>query len=226
MRCSTLGMRLTLFCVWVLLFASWNACGTIAAVAVRASSSGGVLSQDVAETLNYTHYEYTLLNALHHENPKICINEALTIGAANVADLLTYCSVEEVNSNTCHYVTPDLIRQTLEQYGFHGGDYVGVEMATSLPSSYFNWTYGEGLVGREGWKAALLQVPTLLDKLGPELRAQRLNLAGAGTAVLRTDLVYTFVVIGTAPNQTCYGDSPDQPVYNFGGPDSGYITTL
>ncbi|KAK4532676.1 hypothetical protein CCYA_CCYA13G3533 [Cyanidiococcus yangmingshanensis] len=221
-------MRFLLFLLSVLVL--WSSVqGSFAAAAVvrvSASSSGGVLNEDVAETLNYTHFDYTLLNALHHKNPKICINEALTIGAANVADLLTYCSVEEIKSSTCHYVTPELIRETLAQAGFVGGEYVGVELATSLPASYFNWTLGEGLAGEKGWKAALLAMPTLLEKLGPELSAQRLNLAGAGTAVLRTDLVYTFVVLGASSNQTCYGDGPGQQVFSFGGPDSGYITAL
>ena len=200
--------------------------GQRAATQVRVTTPSGDLDENVADQLNYTQFEYTVVNALHHLNPKICLNEALSIGAANVVDILTLCTVEEVAGGRCTEVTGADIQSQLEQAGWSGTDYEAAQIAMKLPASYFNWTDGAGLVGHEAYEAALKVVPGIESVLGATARAGHLYLAGAAVVAELDDNVYAYVVLGSAPNQTCYGRAPGQYVYDFVGPYAEYITTL
>ncbi|KAK4538555.1 hypothetical protein CDCA_CDCA18G4580 [Cyanidium caldarium] len=197
-----------------------------AAAQVRVTTPSGDLDENVADQLNYTQFEYTVVNALHHLNPKICLNEALSTGAANVVDLLTLCTVEEVASGGCTEVTGADIQSQLELAGWSGTDYKAAQIAMKLPASYFNWTDGAGLVGHEAYEAALKVVPGIESVLGATARDGHMYLAGAALVAERDDNIYAYVVLGSAPNQTCYGRAPGQYVYDYVGPYAGYITTL
>ncbi|KAK4535166.1 hypothetical protein CDCA_CDCA04G1191 [Cyanidium caldarium] len=180
------------------------------------------LNENVAMTLNYTQFDYTLANALHKINPKICLNYDLTIAAENVADLLPSCTVDEVGADNCSSLTASSVREAFASAGWNSSDVQGVQLAASLPARDFNFTYGEGLVGRTGYEQGLRAAPQVVSKLRPYLEARRLNLAGVGSVSLLDDKVYAFVVIGEGGGQKCYGDEAGQPLYDFGG--DSYIT--
>ncbi|KAK4531420.1 hypothetical protein CCYA_CCYA08G2277 [Cyanidiococcus yangmingshanensis] len=175
---------------------------------VRASASttnrSRHLSDAVASALNYTQFEYTLANSLYQVNPRICLNYALSIAAANLADLLTYCTPEAVGNNNCSALTPGAIAQTLLSAGWTSTEIQLVDLAAKVPARYFNWSHADGLSGRQAYEVGLQAAPDVVRQLLPYLRRQELNLAGVGAVALHDDYVYAMVAIGAGSSQHCY----------------------
>lgn len=185
--------------------------GQLRAVASPAAnaSSGPSINGTLAAALNYTQFEYTLVNALLSVDPDLCLNEALTVGASNVVDLLVLCTVHEVHVGNCSEASPSAIASALAAAGWSGTNFTGYPLAAKLPASDFNWTTpigedGEGLRGRKAYEVGLSAAAKVIESLNATLESRVYRLAGSYAYVLRDDLVYAYVVIGNAPNQSCY----------------------
>ncbi len=179
---------------------------TVRATAVAVNRSRH-LADAVAAGLNYTQFEYTLANSLYQVNPRICLNYALSIAAANLADLLTYCTPDQVGANNCSALTPGAIAETLLSAGWTSTNIQLVDLAAKVPARYFNWSHADGLSGRQAYHVGLMAAPDVVRQLYPYLRSQELNLAGVGAVALHNDYVYAMVAIGADSSQDCYHPS-------------------
>ncbi|KAK4535163.1 hypothetical protein CDCA_CDCA04G1188 [Cyanidium caldarium] len=173
--------------------------------------AGPLLNMTIAGDLNYSQYDYTLINSIMAVNPHLCLNYALTLAAADLVDMATLCTVAEVNANNCSQLTPNATTDTLRRVGWTSPSVTGVAIATHLPGRYFNWTSelgeaGTGLYGYKAYEAGLLAVPKLEAKLNSTLKAGRYNLAASYTVALLSDDVYSYVLLGESPDQHCYGE--------------------
>lgn len=173
------------------------------------ASTGILVNETSAASLNYSQYAFTLVNSLYHVNPKLCLNQVLTIGAANVVDNMVQCTVEEVTANNCSEIVPHEIGKSLFSAGWTSPNVTGFAMAVKLPAKYFNWTSpagesGMGLTGKKGFEAATLAVPKVVAALRSTLEAKEYNFVGAYSVPLLDDQVYTYVVLGQDPAQMCY----------------------
>jgi hypothetical protein len=162
------------------------------------------LPDAVAAALNYTQFEYTLANSLYKINPHICLNYALSVAAANLADLLTYCTPDQVGNNSCSALTPGAIARTLLAAGWTSTNIQLVDLAAKVPARYFNWSTSDGLSGLQAYHVGLQAAPYVVNQLRPYLHSGQLNLVGVGAVALRTDYVYAMVALGGDPSQHCY----------------------
>jgi hypothetical protein len=173
------------------------------------AGSGIFINETDAMALNISQYDFTIINSLAELDRKLCVNKALTIGAANVVDNMVECSIADVNAGNCSALTKPAIKSALATDGWTSPDYMGVAYAVKLPAHYFNWSSpyaygGEGLFGREAYEAALLVVPSMKRALHSALVSDRYKFIASYTAQMLNDQVYTYVVLGADPSQTCY----------------------
>ncbi len=171
--------------------------------------TGPHINVTVAAALNYTQFEYTLVNSLVSMNPDICLNEALTMGASDVAAILTECTIAQVNNDTCSYARKSEVESMFRSVGWNSSDFVGVALARKFPAAFFNWSgpAGEGGDGLRGLRAfaAGLEVSDIVTRaLGPTVHNGTYRFAAAGAVELLTDEVYAYVVVGNAAGQHCY----------------------
>jgi hypothetical protein len=171
--------------------------------------TGPHINATVAAALNYTQFEYTLVNALYEIDQSLCLNEALTMGAADVAAMLSECTVDQVNNGSCSYATKSAVESMFQTVGWSSPDFAGVALARKFPAAFFNWSGpagegGDGLRGIRAYAAALEVTDIVTRELGPAVRSGLYKLAAAGAVELLNDEVYAYVVIGKAAGQTCY----------------------
>ncbi|KAK4537897.1 hypothetical protein CDCA_CDCA14G3922 [Cyanidium caldarium] len=173
-----------------------------------------ILNETIAFDLNYTQFDYTLINSLLVVDPRLCLNTALTVGAANAVELLVLCTVEEVQAGNCSTGQPANISYALHSAGWTGDDYRSVALAAHLPASYFNFSslIGEetgGLYGEHAFHAALSASAFVMSKLNHTLMTHEYRFAGAAFAALASYEVYAFVVVGNSPDQHCASTTND-----------------
>ncbi|KAK4530987.1 hypothetical protein CCYA_CCYA06G1844 [Cyanidiococcus yangmingshanensis] len=185
----------------------------LAAVEAAEHSHGNItgphINETIAAALNYTQFQYTLANSLLSIDPHICLNEALTMGAGDVAAMLTECTIAQVNSDNCSYASKSVIEPMFRSVGWDSSDFVGIALARKFPAAFFNWSGpagegGDGLRGIRAFAAGLELSDNITRGLGPALRSGSYKLAAAGAVELLNDEVYAYVVVGRAPGQTCY----------------------
>lgn len=176
------------------------------------AATGIYINETDALALNISQYDFTIMNSLATLDHKLCLNKALTIGVANVVDNMVECSIADVNARNCSALKKPAVEEALATDGWTSTDYAGFAHAVKLPAHYFNWSSpyaygGEGLFGREAYEAALLVVPDIERALHASLVSDRYKFIASYTAQMLNDEVYTYVVLGADPSQSCFSAS-------------------